>query len=270
MEAVWDDVIKDLDIEDKHSLLSKLIKACTPSDYLKMTPTLQEMVCIGLGIEGWHDVLSQKISDVNTGLPSPSNMTWSDVSKIMIGNIPKYSDELTRNLMSITDEEKENLLSQFQMVEDCFDTNSEMDATCRVVIVLAALLSSIPMERRCNYKVHCQPTIAGHAVFIDCLVRVSNGEKHLIIEVKKQTINIGLSLRSSETAQVLREVHIAMNTKQLKEIPFLLTNSRGWSFGKAERVDSKINVTSATHFDLQVDPNSLISIYRLIKTFLLQ
>ena len=58
------------------------------------------------------------------------------------------------------------------------------------------------------------------------------------------------------TAQVLREVHILQTRNvSLQCMPFVLSNSKVWSLGIAEKVGDKIRVTN--HFRTFIDWESI-------------
>lgn len=56
---------------------------------------------------------------------------------------------------------------------------------------------------------------------------------------------------SNTTAQVLRGVHLVLcESKKVSELPFILTNSSIWEFGKAKRMSDQhqIQVTSVHNY----------------------
>ena len=57
--------------------------------------------------------------------------------------------------------------------------------------------------------IHCQPSVDGHTAVTDFLIVIKEDEKpKLLIEAEKASINTDLRLRSDQTAQVIRELHI--------------------------------------------------------------
>ena len=72
----------------------------------------------------------------------------------------------------------------------------------------------------------------------------SEGNRLSSIKVKKVDTYTNLSIKTSSTAQVLKEVHIFLSTiASLERLLFILTNSLVWSFGLPETVGNKIKVT---------------------------
>lgn len=109
---------------------------------------------------------------------------------------------------------------------------TEMDAAIRVAHVLLVVCKDIYESTQQQVKIHCQPKLGDHPMFLIC----TNDEKpKLIIEITRSRISTSLCLKAQETAhcQMLREVHIV--TEKVNNIPFLLTNFQSWSFGVAQR-----------------------------------
>ena len=77
-------------------------------------------------------------------------------------------------------------------------------------------------------------------------------------------------LPSDESAQMLREAHIMITNKKIKELLFILTNSRDWSVGIAQEAGgNKIKVTTVKDFEVYANRESLCTVYEIIKKWLL-
>lgn len=120
---------------------------------------------------------------------------------------------------------------------------SEMEASARVLIVLLEVIRHFP-----QIHLKLQPEVTHHATFTDFYFIIKDSKNPLlIVEVKKMTINAEIYPGSDSVAQVLREAHIILcEGGKVSELPFILTNSSIWGFGKAERKDNqkKMQVTS--------------------------
>ena len=86
--------------------------------------------------------------------------------------------------------------------------------------------------------VQLQPSIINHPTFTDFLfVFKSTDQAICFIEVKKIEEFTSLTAKTPATAQALREAQIILNSPaQGARLPFLLTNSKMWSFGVAEKL----------------------------------
>ena len=61
-----------------------------------------------------------------------------------------------------------------------------------------------------------QPTVKGHPVFTEFIIKLSSANKVAIVEVKKFSINCNMTLETTtETAQALREAHIMLTTSDM-------------------------------------------------------
>lgn len=189
-------------------------------------------------------------------LPLPSNMTWKDAEKIL--DAIKYDEtELMKDLPEHTDTE-----DIFSKLEKIFANKSEMDACIRIIFLLYYVFRNVK-----GLQIEAQPSFSGHSTFTDFIIRLSVNDKILLlIEVKRSDINTSLRLRNKETAQIIREVHIALATRDDSELPFLLTNSIDWSFGLARRKGSKIEIFSVKHVDLHAT-NSISLLTQLLKKY---
>ena len=55
------------------------------------------------------------------------------------------------------------------------------------------------------------------------------------IEIKKISVATDLNSTTKETAQAIREAHIITLEKGCESVPFAITNSSMWSFGRAQK-----------------------------------
>ena len=266
VDYVWSNVLGCIpEIEDniKDDAIEKLTQACAPADFITYAEPLREMICEGVGLFGWADKLVS-IIELKKRLPSPSNMTWDDVKYILVGEIAKDTTILN-DMVEPTDDEKKQLTSYYNLVDKLVAKNSEADSSFRLSIIIFIIFLNLPESKRKEYIVHCQPTIQGHPTFSDYLIEISNGDKCLLIEVKKMHTTTSILLPAVETAQVLREAHIYLQEKRCSNLPFILTNSIRWSFGIAKLVGDKIEVTSIADYYIYANPDSLFKIYSLIR-----
>ena len=164
------------------------------------------------------------------GLPSPSDMTWKDATKIFSSvDVTTNSDKILENLPSITP--RKDILADVDMF---FSKMTEMDATVRVVQFLLAVCKDIYDSTRQKVQIKCQPTFENHPILTGSLIYMTDGKPKLIIEVKEVAIYTSLVIQTEEVTQMLRprEVHIV--TEKTSTLLFLLTNSVIWSFGVAQ------------------------------------
>ena len=195
-----------------------------------------------------------------SGLPSPSNMTWKDATKILSSvDITTNSDKILENLPSITP--RKDILADVNMF---FSNMTEMDATVRVVQFLLAVCKDIYDSTGQKVKIQCQPTFENLPIFTDFLICVTDDKPKLIIEVKKTAIYTSLTIQTKEVAQVLREVHIV--TEKTSTLPFLLTNSAIWSFGVAQRVGNKVTILSTLEAHVR---GGYDTIYQVLRKYLM-
>ena len=202
---------------------------------------------------------------LQVGLPSPSDMIWADGKKILVSTpITTDSSEL---MDSLPPAEKGVLESELKDVNAFFKNVTEMDANIRVALVILAVIKKLPESTRSQIKVECQPTFIGHSTFTDFMIVMASGIPKLIIEVRNSSINTNLTLEVKSTAQIIREVHI-VTEKLSGPIPFVITNSIGWSFGLAKRVANKVLITSTKHLDISVSPSCYDDVFQLLTKYL--
>ena len=181
-------------------------------------------------------------------LPSPSNMTWEDAKRILATTDFGDESELMKDLPPVEECMVRQLKDVVMEAEEMFENRSEMDACVRILHVLCTVIRAIPKDKRKKLKIQCQPTVNGHATFTNFLIVIKEDDHpKLLIETKKARISTDLSLKTEETAQVIRELHIIANCNPL---PFLLTNAKLWSFGLGAKVGNKVSVTSTKHISL--------------------
>ena len=267
LEATWSDIINTLTIDGdlKSTLPAEFLKSGSTAAFLKYREFVKQSICASVGLEGWHDNITEAIIISQEGIPSLSNMKWDDVEHILSGSISCSPNGLIDNLPDVTKEEETHLKSQYTIADSVITQFSEADASCRVFTLLLALFRFLS-----HGKIKCQPTISHHQTFTDYLINISNGMKCVIIEVKRIDITCNLRRPTDQVAQVLREAHILlMEQKHLSSLLFVLTNSTAWSFGVAERSGEKISVISSVHYDLDVPGVDLLTVYKVLKKYLI-
>lgn len=203
-------------------------------------------------------------------------MTWNDAEKILHSLEFGDEDELMKELSQVEDGDVTKLESMFMEVDRMFEKITEMDASVRIVMVLVTVFQMIPEDRRKKLKIKCQPSLMNHSVVTDFLITISEqmdsriSEKtKLLIEVKKSAIQTDVSLHTSETAQVIREVHIALQQDRICEpFPFIITNSDSWSFGLAKRCNAKVSIISSKQIHKSATPNFFRTLLQLLKKYL--
>ena len=205
-------------------------------------------------------------------------MTWNDAIKILHSSDIGDETELMKELSQVENQDVIKVESVFREIDKMFANVTEMDASIRVVMVLVTVFQMIPEERRKKLKIKCQPSVGGHSVFTDFLIIISeqgdprNSEKlKLLIEVKKGAVNTSLFQTSSETAQVIREVHIALKQNGVCEpFPFIITNAATWSFGLAERINTKVSIISRmdVYTRIKYTPTPFERLLQLLKKYL--
>ena len=107
-----------------------------------------------------------------------------------------------------------------------------MDACIRVIFILYHTFKDLEGVQK--------PIFEGHTTFTIRLVK--DEQILLLLEVKKVEINTDLQVETKSTAQAVREAYIVLQKcSQDTEIPFVLTNSRSWSFGLAKITENIIS-----------------------------
>ena len=131
-------------------------------------------------------------------------MKWEDVRRILDGDIPEGRFTAPNGASLSVEPALEADLSFF---DERVSNVTEMEATARLLSFLkdAVLKSGDPQIR-----LHLQPSVDGHLVFTDFAFVTQAGEHVSLIEVKKASHFPSLTIESSQTAQVLREVHILL------------------------------------------------------------
>ena len=167
-------------------------------------------------------------------LPSPSNMKWKDVSKILDGELPCQSTLPIVEGRTLSDLLKDDMKRYSKVL--C--NNSEMEATIRVLSVVMEAIKD-----RADIKMKLQPSFSNHATFLIYL-RSPVGSPLLIIEVKNRGVYTVFG-ENDWTAQVLREAHITLQDDKCnrQQLPFIVTNGEIWSVGIAVKDAHKIKVT---------------------------
>ena len=144
-----------------------------------------------------------------------------------------------------------------ELAKKYLSNSTEMEASARVLLLVLNVVHHCD-----NVTVNLQPSVHNHPVFTDfCFVTESDGSPRLLIEVKRINLYTDTSNKTPMTVQVLGEVHILLtrNAHFSQCMPFVLTNSKVWSFGMAEKVGDKIRVTN--HFRTFINCFSLIDLF---------
>ena len=196
-----------------------------------------------------------------SGLPSPSNMTWEDAKKILSSvDVTQNPDIILEDLPSVTP--RKDILAD---VDRFFTNVTEMDATVRVVQFLLAVCKDIFESTQKKVEIKCQPTFENNQTFTDFLICMMNGTPKLIIEVKRSSIYTNVNLPSKEAAQIFREVHII--TENISTLPFLLTNSIIWSFGVARRLGNEVSILST--LEANVQRGGYDTVYQVLRKYIM-
>ena len=111
--------------ELKEDVVTQFTKLFTSAQFLKASDELCNTFCIGCRIEGWEDEIRQTISSVQTGIPSPSNMKWEDIPRVLVESIPKFKN--IDDLPQCDDTEKEDLKSQYHATNEMISKVLEGD-----------------------------------------------------------------------------------------------------------------------------------------------
>ena len=93
VQNLWSEVFDNVNITDeqlKEDVVTRFVFAFTPAEFLKASDSHCSAFCIGIGIEGWENEMRQTISSLQTGIPSPSNMKWDNVLRILVGSIRNF------------------------------------------------------------------------------------------------------------------------------------------------------------------------------------
>ena len=168
-------------------------------------------------------------------LPSPSNMKWKDVSKILDGKLPSTNILPTVEGETLSDWLKHDMKRYSKVLTN----RSEMEATIRVLsVVMEVVMEAV--EEHADIKIELQPSLSNHLIYLSS----SEGSPLLIIEVK----NMIMFGENDCTAQVLREAHITLQDEKCnrQKLPFILTNGAIWSVGIAVKDAHKIKVTECS------------------------
>ena len=122
-----------------------------------------------------------------------------------------------------------------------FNNTTEMEVTLRVCLYVMEAIDGLEV------KVSGQPARQSHRSFTDFHFILETREKPLcFIEVKRSDLSININSQTNAVAQTLREAQIVLTSRwdePVTSIPFILTNSREWSFGLAVKDGPNIKVT---------------------------
>ena len=134
-------------------------------------------------------------------IPSPSIMKWEDLSRVLVGSIPKFKN--IDDLPKCDDAEKEDLKSQYHTTDEMVSKVSEGDASQRVFTVLLSLFQIYKK----GFLVKCETCVKDHPKFTDYLIEITttDGGECIIVEIKTFSVNCDLNAKGEEVAQVLRQ-----------------------------------------------------------------
>ena len=124
-------------------------------------------------------------------LPSPSNMGWDDIGKILNGHVPR-GENATHIAETASVQHVQEVRDQ---LERLLLNTSEMEATARVLLYVFEAAWFLY-----DVKITLQPSISKHSVFTDfLLIRGSDQSMKSFIEVKRTDISTHLTLRVKST-----------------------------------------------------------------------
>ena len=207
---------------------------------------------VGIGVTSYilvHQLLQVLGMDP---LPSPSNMSVEDIPRILNGTIPQNDTDISLNLTTAI----VHIQEVKTRLEKCLDNLTEMEATARVLLYVIEAVWELG-----NITIRMQPSIYKHSVFTDFLFIFGDDKLKAFIEVKRTDITTDLTLSTKSTAQALREAHILSLEEKHDTVLFVLTNSKHWSFGKAEKSGVQIKITK-TFFLTSNEPQKIVAMLR--------
>lgn len=168
-------------------------------------------------------------------IPSPSGMQARHIK--LIADTSKIS-----HFKPSEDEDVDDCTLEFlKRMKMYFRNKTEAEAMFNVLLYISSAIAT--MDDNQGLQIQLQPTVGSFKTFSDVYVIVlDSGTPRCFIEIKRLTYYTDLTdMESEHTAQALREAHILLCELQCAdEIPFVLTNSKLWSFGYAKRIGSKI------------------------------
>ena len=224
-EITWDEVLVEI-LPNPPSIPTWTV---TPEHFIKCTTDEIDSFLDIFDLLEHKRMVLKRLQDCLKGahIPTPSEMKWSDVPRILEGLIPKRGREesgVNENKCSLPDE----LLSFFN--DENFRNVTEMEAVIRVAAVVLCAVKGLKVS------VQVQPSIAKHLTFTDFLFVVTGENKYrAFIEVKKTAEYTSLRLELPSTAQALREAHILlMNERNCQDFfyPHQRQNLVFWSGSK--------------------------------------
>ena len=136
-------------------------------------------------------------------LPTPSNMTWEDVSKILHGSVPAGEDQtLIAETPSV--QQVQELRKQ---LERLVENTSEIEATARVLLYVFEASWSLT-----DVRIKLQSSVSKHYLFTDFIFICGSEDKVMksFIEVKRPEITTHMNMTVQSTAQAVREAHILL------------------------------------------------------------
>lgn len=174
-------------------------------------------------------------------------MKWEDVDRFLIteksGSIQKRPPKLEQEIVVPS-----VLKDSLAIYSRFFQNKTEMEAMMRVLSIVSCVLPEISTE----IKVHLQPSVENHPCVTDILlVKDGTTNDHItFIEVKRSDAFTSLGVPTAIAAQAVREAHILCSSDQT--MPFVVTNSILWSFGKARKMGEKLKLIE--YFDVTIQP----------------
>lgn len=84
------------------------------------------------------------------------------------------------------------------------------------------------------------------------------------IEIKKIEISTDLTEETKATAQAVREAHILVLEKKMDTVAFVLTNSKHWSFAKASKYGTQIQINKIVNLILPRDCKIVLTMLKQV------
>ena len=152
--------------------------------------SLQEIICRECGIDGWCEKLLEQIvrnililprlactlclfGPLQVGLPSPSQITWPQVNRILIGKVSRNSDDLMKLVGQFPSPQGEIIAAikqECMLIDRFYDNTTEMEAMARVLSIINIIFRQVEPKIR----VRLQPSITRHSVFTDVLMFIND------------------------------------------------------------------------------------------------
>ena len=182
---------------------------------------------------------------LQVGLPSPSQITWPQVNRILIGRVSRNIDDLMKLVGQFPSPQGEIIAAieqECMFMDRFYDNTTEMEAMARVLSIINITFRQVEPKIR----VRLQLSITRHPVFTDVLMFINDDAPCVLMEVKNVGVHCELTSITKPTAQVLRLMHILLveESYSVSQLPLLHTNYFVWLFGLARKTGNKVEVTS--------------------------